>query len=93
MFDIVLLKEGWQSEEDWRSDKSYKGRLKLKYGLNCFARSKDSVIKLASESGFLNIRIVSTETLVSSIFDDICEQHLLGSVNEKRVGLSARFLD
>lgn len=77
VFDVVLSKEGWQSESELRSDKSVKGRIKLKYALNCFSRTEKSVIELAEISGFVDIHIIPTKNMVNSIFDDICEQHLL----------------
>ncbi|REJ78793.1 MAG: class I SAM-dependent methyltransferase [Acidobacteria bacterium] len=42
----------WRTEEEWRSDESLKGRMKLRYGLNCFGRSQVDYQQMLGEAGF-----------------------------------------
>lgn len=57
----------WKTEEEWRSDASIQGKLKLKYGLNCFARSAERYEDIVKEHGFDN---VSVKPLSSFLEDD-----------------------
>lgn len=74
---VVLEAEGWRSEEAWRVDRSIAGRLKLKYGLNCFARSEDGLRRMLTAAGFGSIVIRPMSELCPDPFDDVCTQHLV----------------
>ncbi len=74
---IQLLDGIWKTEEEWKSDRSVRGRLKLRYGLHCFARSPDSHLEMVARAGFIDARIERIADLITENFDDICSQHLL----------------
>ena len=52
IFHIQLDDEIWKSEEDWKADTSLTGKLKFKYGLHCFGRTKERHEELISKHGF-----------------------------------------
>lgn len=37
---IQLTDDVWKSEEEWKSDSTLRGKMKLKYGLHCFGRTE-----------------------------------------------------
>jgi SAM-dependent methyltransferase len=43
---VQLRTDTWKSEADWRSDTSVKGKLKFKYGLHCFGRTREEYAEL-----------------------------------------------
>lgn len=49
---IQLEDEVWKPEEDWKSDTTLKGKIKYKYGLHCFGRTKEQHQELLSDHGF-----------------------------------------
>jgi SAM-dependent methyltransferase len=67
---------GWRTEAQWRGDTSIKGRAKLRFAMNCFARGMDDVESLVAEAGFSEIRI---EPLAAKtdVEDDISRQYWL----------------
>ena len=77
LLHIVLDREGWRTEEEWRSDVSLTGRLKLKYGLNCFTRSEQRVRAMLAAAGFESIVIRAVRDICPEPFDDVCTQHLV----------------
>jgi SAM-dependent methyltransferase len=77
LFHIVLDGEGWRTEEEWRRDISMTGRLRLKYGLNCFTRSEQRVRGMLEAAGFGSIVVRSMRELCREPFDDVCTQHLV----------------
>lgn len=42
----------WRTEEEWRSDGSLKGKVRLKYGLHCFGRSEKEYWEMIRGAGF-----------------------------------------
>lgn len=52
---IQLEDEVWKTEDEWKTDESLKGKLKYKYGLHCFGRTKERHEELVSKYGFINI--------------------------------------
>ena len=79
LLHIVLDGEGWRTEEEWRSDISLTGRLKLKYGLHCFTRSEQHVRDMLKAAGFESIVIRPIHDICPDSFDDVCTQHLVGA--------------
>jgi SAM-dependent methyltransferase len=77
LLHVVIDDEGWRTEEEWKRDASIAGRLKLKYGLNCFTRSERRVRDLLAASGFGSIRIQPMRDMCPEPFDDVCTQHLV----------------
>jgi len=77
LFHVVLDDEGWKSEREWVEDGSLKGSLKYKYGLNCFSRKRDDVIRMLSDAGFATKEIVRGGEVAPDLDDDISSQHLI----------------
>jgi cyclopropane fatty-acyl-phospholipid synthase-like methyltransferase len=77
LLHIVLDATGWRTEEEWRRDVSLAGRLKLKYGLNCFTRSEQRVRDMLEDAGFESIVVQSMRDICPEPFDDVCTQHLV----------------
>lgn len=80
VFHIVLDDDNWLREQDWSRDLSLKGRLKMKYGLNCFAREEKKVKDMLESLGYTSIAIRSLKDLCLDNFDDICTQHLICAI-------------
>ncbi|MEZ5425779.1 MAG: class I SAM-dependent methyltransferase [Pyrinomonadaceae bacterium] len=74
---IQLEDEVWKTEKDWRSDTSLKGRIKYKYGLHCFGRSKEKHEKLVLEHGFANVTFESLKELTDDVSSGPDSQFLL----------------
>ena len=74
---IVLDAEGWRTEDEWKHDVSIAGRLKLKYGLNCFTRSEMRVREMLETAGFGSIVVRSMRDMCPEPFYDVCNQHLV----------------
>ena len=83
-FHVAVDQQGWRDESDWVSDKSIKGRLKLKCGLNCFNRNGESIVRMLGEQGFSSVCLQPIESLGFEDFDDICKQHLVTAVKSAR---------
>jgi SAM-dependent methyltransferase len=49
---IPVDKPEWESEAAWRNDQTLRGRLKLKYALNCFGRTRAQVCEAIERAGF-----------------------------------------
>jgi cyclopropane fatty-acyl-phospholipid synthase-like methyltransferase len=77
LLHIVLEAEGWRTEEEWKRDASIAGRLRLKYGLNCFTRSEARVREMLEAAGFGSIVVRSMRDICPEPFDDVCTQHLV----------------
>lgn len=74
---VQLDVSSWRSEKEWQSDKSIQGKIKYKYGLNCFSRKEDSLRQIFTRHSFVNISVESIADMVNEDFDDICTKHLL----------------
>ena len=77
LLHVVLDAEGWRTEEEWKRDASLAGRLKLKYGLNCFTRSEPRLRDMLETAGFQSIVVRSIREICPEPFDDVCTQHLV----------------
>ncbi len=77
IFHVQLEDPEWRSEGEWMADTSWTGRVRRRYGLQCFARTSDFCRDTISRYGFRNIAISSIADMVNHRFDDICSQHLL----------------
>ena len=77
LLHAVLDAKGWRTEEEWRRNVSLAGRLKLKYGLNCFTRSETHVRAMLQTAGFGSIVVIPMHTICPEPFDDVCTQHLV----------------
>ncbi|MEQ1764973.1 MAG: class I SAM-dependent methyltransferase [Pyrinomonadaceae bacterium] len=77
----VQLDEGvWKKEDDWKQDRSMKGRLKYSYGLHNFGRPEEEHLSMAAAAGFTDASIEPLSPLFSEGFEDIGEQHLLSAI-------------
>lgn len=70
---LPVDKDDWRSEEAWRADTSLRGRLKLKYALNCFGRSRDDVLSAIESAGLRAVNVVPLGT-----FGDLHDPDLPG---------------
>lgn len=82
LFHVQLLDEVWKSEEEWRSDRSLRGRLKYRYGLHCFGRSREKHKELVSAYGFTGIGFESLAGLGNENSSDTDSQYLLTASRE-----------
>ena len=74
---IQLPAPGWKTEEEWRADRSIRGRLKLRYGIHCFSLAAEKHEEMATKAGFTDISIRPVSDYTSHRFDDIGDQHIL----------------
>lgn len=74
---IQITEPGWRTEQEWREDSSFRGLLKMRYGLNCFALAEDEHRDRVGDEGFEDVQIASIAEMVSDEFDDVCRQYLL----------------
>jgi len=76
LMHFVVNGKGWKTESEAVHDKSVRGRIRLKYGLNCFSRSSDQVLGLAQAAGFIDPKILRMAQ-ITRVDDDVARQHLL----------------
>ncbi len=74
---IQLIDDIWRTEEQWKADTSLRGKIKFKYGLHCFGRTKQAHIDAVAKHGFEAIEMQNIADLVPDQFDDVCSQSLL----------------
>lgn len=55
LLHIQLPDDIWRTEQDWLSDRSFRGKLKFNYGLHCFGRTETQYRNIVEEFGFRNI--------------------------------------
>ncbi len=77
---IVIDEEKWKIEKEWRRDISLRGRLKWKYGLNCFKRDGEDVRKMFESAGYTSVVIQPMKELCPEQYDDVQAQHLIHAV-------------
>lgn len=77
LFHIVLDDEVWRSEQQWIEDESLRGKVKYRYGLNCFSRKREHVVDMLSRVGFKVEEIVLASQLAPNLNDGIASQHLV----------------
>lgn len=72
-----MAENGYRTEADWLADGSLAGRAKLRYGLNCFARSAAEMTGLVTGVGFTDAVVRPHSGKIAIPGDDIPEQYLL----------------
>lgn len=77
VFHVPIEAKGWKSEKQCRHDRSIYGRLKWKYGLNCFSRTEKEIRKLLKKYHFKEIEISNIKDLCRDHFDDVCDQQIV----------------
>jgi SAM-dependent methyltransferase len=77
LLHFAMAENGYRTEADWLADGSLAGRAKLRYGLNCFARSAAEMTGLAARAGFTGAAVEPLSGRIAIPGDDIPEQYLL----------------
>ena len=80
LFHVQLEDSKWKTEKEWKSDVSVRGKIKLKYGLNCFSRTSGYFNESLSKFGFKVLSIRNVESICGENFDDICKQDFIEAV-------------
>lgn len=76
LWHFPVDKDDWRSEEAWRADTSLRGRLRLKYGLNCFGRSRADVLGAIETAGFTRPDVIRLGTFGDLHDVDLEDQEL-----------------
>ena len=66
-----------RTEDEWKSDKSFGGRIRYRYGLHCFKRPREFYLETVTKHGFNEIEFIKIADLTAENFDDICSHYLL----------------
>lgn len=74
---VQLANDLWKTEQEWRSDRSLKGRLKFRYGLHCFGRSRERYAAMLTDKGFEDLRFESLSDLVEERGDPLAGQCMI----------------
>lgn len=82
VFHVKLEDPDWKSEEEWRADASFVGKIKFRYGMHCFSRKPGFFYEILPRHGFTVLSLESIESMCDEKFDDICSQHLLTAVKD-----------
>ena len=82
LLQVQLNTPGWTTEEEWKLDRSLRGRIKIIYGLHCFSRSIEFFEEVFKKFGFEIKNIQNIESLVKEVFDDVCKQDLITAVKQ-----------
>ena len=77
LLHFATAENGYRTEAQWRADSSLSGRIRLRYGLNCFARTPAEMTGLMAEAGFGEIEVRPLRALIGNAADDIADQQLL----------------
>jgi SAM-dependent methyltransferase len=77
LLHFAKAENGYRTEADWLADGSLAGRAKLRYGLNCFARSAAEMTGLVTRAGFTDAVVWPLSGRIAIPGDDIPEQYLL----------------
>ena len=78
LLHIQLIDDVWKTEDEWKSDRSLKGRVKFRYGLHCFGRTEETYRQAVADHGFGDIETMPVSDLIPTTdFDDVGSQHLL----------------
>jgi hypothetical protein len=77
LLHFAIAENGYRAEADWLADGSLAGRAKLRYGLNCFARSAAEMTGLVTRAGFTDAVVRPLSGRIAIPGDDIPEQYLL----------------
>jgi SAM-dependent methyltransferase len=82
VFHIQLQDKVWKTEEEWKSDESVTGKLKYKYGLHCFGRTRELHRKLVEKHGFGEVEFESLKDLGNHNSSDEDSQYLMTAVKK-----------
>jgi hypothetical protein len=73
---VPVDQSGWVPESRWRNDASLRGRLKLRYALSCFGRTRADVTRAIRQAGFGEPEIHRIGTLADVGDPDLNSQAL-----------------
>jgi SAM-dependent methyltransferase len=62
LLHVPVDKDDWESEDAWRADTSPRGRLRLRYGLNCFGRTRADMLGAVEAAGLHTTDVVGLGT-------------------------------
>lgn len=77
LLHFATTENGYRTEAECLADSSLAGRVRLRYGLNCFARTPDEMAGLLTECGFADAVVRPLNALISMPDDDIPDQQLI----------------
>lgn len=77
LLHIQLEDAVWKKEEEWKTDNSLQGKIKYRYGLHCFGRTKESHIELVAKHQFTDIQIESFASMINEDSEDVHSQYIL----------------
>ncbi len=77
LLHFATAENGYRTEAQWLADSSAAGRVRLRYGLNCFARTPAEMTALLDRHGFADVEVRSLSTVLDLPDDDIPHQQLL----------------
>jgi ubiquinone/menaquinone biosynthesis C-methylase UbiE len=72
---IVVDDPKWESEEEWRSDRTFGGRAKWMLGLHCFGRKSRDVRSWIRQAGFDDPIVGMVGELAPDLRDDVAAQN------------------
>ena len=76
LFHVVVEDAAWKYECDWMEDRSLKGKMKLRYGLNYFSRTKNQVLERLCEGDLVVKQCFCASEIAPELQDDIRDQHI-----------------
>ncbi|MCW5959354.1 MAG: class I SAM-dependent methyltransferase [Pyrinomonadaceae bacterium] len=77
VFHVQLEDDVWKPEEEWKNDKSFYGKVKFKYGLHCFGRTRERHREIVERHGFENVEFKSLLSLGNKNSSDADSQFLM----------------
>jgi SAM-dependent methyltransferase len=77
LLHFATAENGYRTEAQCLADDSQAGRARLRYGLNCFARTPAEMVDLTRDCGFREAEVRPLSAIISLPDDDIPDQQLL----------------
>ncbi|MGH3204582.1 MAG: class I SAM-dependent methyltransferase [Streptosporangiaceae bacterium] len=77
LLHFAMAENGYRTEADWLADASLAGRVRLRYGLNCFARSAAEMTDRVTCADFTDAAVRQLSNAIAIPGDDIPDQYLL----------------
>jgi SAM-dependent methyltransferase len=77
LLHFATSENGYRTETQCLADGSLAGRVRLRYGLNCFARTPAEMAGLATRQGFRDAVVRPLDAVIALPDDDIPDQQLL----------------
>jgi 2-polyprenyl-3-methyl-5-hydroxy-6-metoxy-1,4-benzoquinol methylase len=77
LLHFATAENGYRTEAQCLADGSLAGRVRLRYGLNCFARTPAEMTNLMTRHGFEDTEVRPLNALIAIPDDDIPDQQLL----------------